>query len=202
LPEHNRTDSQREALEAEGVIFDESGNADPAQRIDAVELAILAGVDLPQEDLLPVAEGGTGRHETFLAQLAPVHDENTSHGVIATMDAWVGLGGRLDYGRGAETSCFLMYDSPKGAIWPAVIYPSGKFEVVFQYLKDRPPFDQLPLREELRSRLNAVKDVALPQSKIALRPGFALQILAHTDRRAQVVDTLAWFIKEFDSHTP
>jgi hypothetical protein len=46
-----------------------------------------------------------------------------------------------------------------GGIWPATLYPGGKFEVVFQQLSVRPPFDDIALREELRQRLNEVPGV-------------------------------------------
>jgi hypothetical protein len=103
------------------------------------------------------------------------HDEATVHGVIAVLDAWVKLGGRLQYGTSDETSCFLMPDASEHSIWPAAIYPSGKFEIVFQYLKDRPPFDDLALRRELMDRLNAITGVDLPGGKLDLRPGLNLE---------------------------
>lgn len=190
-----RTETQREALEAEGVRFDDSGRADPTQRIDADELAVLAGVDLPAEELLPHPDDGSGRSESFLGQLAENRAEGTVHGVIAVMDAWVGLGGRLEYGKYDETTCFLTLDTPAGVTWPAAIYPSGKFEVVFQYLKDRPPFDELANRRELRERLNRAQGIDLPEGKLALRPGFALDVLGDTQQRGLVVEALDWFVR-------
>lgn len=192
LDEHGRSDSQREALEAEGVTFDEVGRADPASRLDARDLAILAGVDL-QDELLPGDEDPTGFRENFLRLLSENNDEATAHGVIAAMDAWIRLGGRLQYGTADETSCFLMLDAPGGSIWPAAIYPSGKFEVVFQYLKDRPPFDALAERRELLLRLNAIEEVELPESKLDLRPGFDLSKLATPGARRRLLEALTWF---------
>ncbi|MCK6211561.1 DUF262 domain-containing protein [Georgenia sp. EYE_87] len=189
-----RTETQREALEAEGVSFDEAGRADPAQRVDADELAVLAGVELLGEELLSQPDDGTGRSESFLTQLAENHSESTVHGVIAVMDTWVGLGGRLQYGEFAETTCFLILDTPAGVTWPAAIYPKGKFEVVFQYLKDRPPFDELGNRRELAKRLNAVEGVELPEGKLAMRPGFTLDVLGTTNLRQRVIEALEWFV--------
>jgi hypothetical protein len=78
-------------------------------------------------------------------------------------------------------------------IWPAAVYPSGKFEVVFQYLQYRPPFDDVALRDEFRQRLNAVPGVELPAVKLALRPGFDVSVLADDDKRTTLLEALAWF---------
>jgi hypothetical protein len=80
-----------------------------------------------------------------------------------------------------------------GNIWPAAIYPSGKFEIVFQHLTARTPFDDVAMREELRQRFNRVPGVAIPSTKIGLRPGFPLTVLTDPESRDQVVDTLKWF---------
>src|SRR5699024_2669114 len=72
---------------------------------------------------------------------------------------------------GPTTSCFLLSRAPaKGSIWPVAIYPDGSIEVVFQHLATRPPFDDLQLRDELRSRLNRIAGVDIPTSKLTLRP--------------------------------
>ncbi|MFI0796688.1 hypothetical protein ACH4OY_28970 [Micromonospora rubida] len=112
------------------------------------------------------------------------------------LEAWATMGGTLSYGTGGETSCFLMArgkDHEAGNIWPAAIYPSGKFEVVFQHLSTRMPFDDLALREELRQRLNQLPGVNIAAAKLALRPGFPLTVLADADAREALVDHLRWF---------
>lgn len=190
-----RTGSQREALEAEGVLFNAEGAADPAQMLSGQELAALVGVDLPDEELLPDADDGTGRHENFLAQLGEAQPPAVGHGVIALLDEWVHLGGRLQYGSAKETSCFLMIDQEGGqSVWPLTVYPSGRVEVVFQYLQDRPPFDSFDLRDEFRVLLNELEGIDLPASKLGMRPGFDLGALADPDMRGQLVGVLGWFL--------
>lgn len=91
------------------------------------------------------------------------------------LSAWRGMGGVLAYGSAEETSVFLMVpgrEIRQTWLWPAAIYPSGKVEVVFQWLQYRPPFDDIALREELRQRLNAVPGIDLPAVKHSMRPGF------------------------------
>jgi hypothetical protein len=82
------------------------------------------------------------------------------------VDDWARRGGELLYGLSAETSCFLMCRVEGRNIWPFAIYPSGRVEVVFQYLKDRPPFDDDALREEFRQRLNRANGTCLPMSMV------------------------------------
>lgn len=202
-PGSSRTDSQQEALIAEGVRFDPSGRADPTQHIGAAELAELAGLDVESEaSTQPVATGNAGRRgtaESFSAQLTESQAPDTAKGVLTAIDGWAALGGRASFGRADETSCFLVYDRADSGqgddIWPLALYPvQGKAEVVFQYLKARAPFDDASLRNELRRRLNTVDGITLPESKLGLRPSFALDVLADAERRSAILDVLRWFI--------
>lgn len=68
---------------------------------------------------------------------------------------------------------------------------SGTVEVVFQYLKRRPPFDDEPLRCELLDRLNAIDGIGLAEAKLDLRPSFPLEVFAeHSDELCAVLE---WF---------
>ncbi|MER7333516.1 MULTISPECIES: DUF262 domain-containing protein [unclassified Micromonospora] len=195
----HRTDDPRDLLRAEGVTFDEYGRADKAQRIGIEELAQLAGVtpeDLP--DRLPRPRPG---HETdlaarFMEQLTTLQGPQVATATHVVLDAWTTMGGTVLYGSGGETSCFLMARGKAhelGNIWPAAIYPSGKFEVVFQHLSVRAPFDDVTLREELRQRFNQLPGVDIAVAKIALRPGFPLAVLVDADAREALLDHLRWF---------
>lgn len=191
LEDSGRTESQRDALEAEGVRFDAVGRADPALYFDAEDLAALAGVD-PEEVSPPAPD--QANESSFWAQLVEGQDTPTVAAVGELVQAWRRLGGEPEFGTSAETSCFLVTAGPAGPIWPATLYPlSGKVEVVFQYLVSRPPFDDLRLREELRRRLNAIPGVDLPASKVALRPSFALRTLAENGGLSRAIEVLEWF---------
>ena len=203
-PGSTRTEGQQDALAAEGVRFDSSGRADPAQHIGAAELAELAGLDVNSEAATqPSSTGGgngdRGTAESFTAQLNALQAPDTAKGVQVTIDGWAGLGGRVSFGRSDETSCFTVYDrshdDQTDEIWPLALYPmQGKAEVVFQYLKTRAPFDDASLRNEMRRRLNTVEGITLPESKLGLRPSFPLDVLADAERRGAVLDVLRWFI--------
>lgn len=191
-----RTDDPREMLETEGVRFDAHGRADSAQRMTTEELALLINADVPE----PTPDPGPGQtpelRDRFGDQLAELQGADVAAAVFEVLRAWTARGGHLEYGTGGETSCFLMSRSkahPLGNIWPAAIYPSGKFEIVFQHLRIRRPFDELVVRDEFRQRLNKIEGVDLPMAKIDLRPGFPLSVLAGAEAREQLVDVLEWF---------
>jgi alkylated DNA nucleotide flippase Atl1 len=194
-----RTDDPQDLLRAEGVSFDEHGRASEAQRMDLESLAQLIGVST---DELPTATPVTDAtqetlRDRFIEQLIALQGSEVAEATLLVLDAWTKVGGRNEYGTGQnETSCFLIarekYEE-NGNIWPAAIYPSGKFEVVFQHLRIRTPFDNLDMREELRRRLNLASGVTIAAAKIELRPGFPLTVLVAPDARDRVVDALQWF---------
>jgi alkylated DNA nucleotide flippase Atl1 len=192
--------SPRVMLEAEGVHFNAAGQAASEQRFDARELAVLVGLE---PEALPLTHSADGTHEGgfdgFIAQLSRVQSEDTAQGVRELVSAWTSLGGKVEFGSSAEVSCYLMArDGERMAdkVWPVTIYPSGKVEVVFQWMTSRPPFDAIELREEFRRRLNEVAGVDLPAAKVSMRPGFSVELLADTRCRDQLVRQLGWFFTE------
>lgn len=188
----------RELLMGEGVRFDPSGRAHRSQRLTAAELATLLGKDVSQpvsRDPLPDSENPEAA-ERFRNQLQE-HWPEASSGVQSALDFWRGQGGYLNYGQYEETSCFPMLDAGTSRLphlmWPVAIYPvSGTVEVVFQYLKDRSPFDDTEQRRELLHRLNKIDGIELPEAKLELRPSFPVSVLAeHSDEFCEVLD---WFV--------
>ncbi len=196
-----RSDDPKDLLRAEGVAFDEYGRADPTQRISLRELADLCGlteVDAPPGPETPGAGQDPALRDRFLEQLRTSQTPDTVHGVLTIIEGWVGIGGHLEYGTADETSCFLFVrpiDQPRN-LWPIVIYPAGRVEVVFQHLQTRPPFDDVQLRDEFRQRLNHIGGVDIPESKLNLRPGFDLALIANESHRSILADTLSWFYLE------
>lgn len=192
----SRTDDPRALLEAESLLFDQHGRAEPERRFTTERLALLLGAEIP--DQVPeIGPGQDGRlRDRFRAQLIDRQDLATAKAVAELINAWTDLGGQLEYGTKQETSCFLMSrqkEDPEGNIWPAAVYPSGKFEVVFQHLSIRPPFDDRSRREELRQRLNEIDGVELPQDRLEQRPGFALEVLTDGATRQALIEVLGWF---------
>lgn len=124
----------------------------------------------------------------------------TCAGVREIVSAWQ-QGRRIDFGIGigkTTTNCSLILDRPgRSAIWPMAFYPgaggSGLVEIVFQYLAAREPFDSPDLREQLRSRLNTLSEVAIPVGKLALHPNIPAAVLADSGNREKMTTLLAWF---------
>jgi hypothetical protein len=194
-----RTDPPRALLESEGVVFDDHDRADPRQRLSVEDLAQLASVtadELPEA--LPVLPFEDEYLTRFTEQLADAQGIATVNAVMLVLSAWISHGGTLWLGRGGETSCFLMAregQHPR-SLWPVVFYPTGKCEVVFQYMAVRPPFDDAELRREFRERLNKIPGVDLPEAKLELRPGFSLEILAGEEPRTLFLDAISWFYNQ------
>ena len=195
--EPERTDSPRAILEDEGVEFDEHGRAAAAQRLHAEELATLAGMEIDlAEPAISDAVGRDTRNERFIDQLTQFQPADVVAGTREVLDAWVHLGGALQYGSSDETSCFVLPEAGTRHAWPFTIYPSGRVEVVFQHMASRPPFDDVEIRHQFRRRLELIPGVDLPASKIELRPSFPLSLLRNEDARGRVIAALAWFLAQ------
>jgi alkylated DNA nucleotide flippase Atl1 len=185
----------RQLLIEEGVRFDEKGIAEPQQLLDASELAALVGLDAGAVEVMP----GRGEVEVteglarFLAQAGERQGPIVVGAMQRLIQEWSGIGGVLDFGSSSETSCFFVVQRDARTPWPFNIYPYGSIEVVFQWMRTRPPFDNQALREEMRSRLNAASDIEIPRAKLELRPSFPMRLLVDSDTFDIVRSTLEWF---------
>jgi alkylated DNA nucleotide flippase Atl1 len=196
----SRTESAQDALEHEGIVFDDAGRANPDQRLSADDLAVLSGLDDSLPDLPSASVASSeGKEQSFWAQVESAQSAETMSALRVIVNAWSHLGGWVAFGAGEETSCFMMAQSGTTRIWPVAIYPSGKVEVVFQYLADRAPFDDLALRHQLREGLNEIEGVNLSASRIQLRPGFQLNVLDSKANQDKFIEQLGWFMKELPS---
>jgi alkylated DNA nucleotide flippase Atl1 len=193
-PEDHRDPT--DVLRAEGVVLDASGIADPNQRLDAGELAALVGLEVSEESMampsmLTELEAG---HTRFVGQVGERQGPEIVGAVERLLQDWSSLGRALDFGKASETSCFLLVKPRVRAPWPFTLYPYGSVEVVFQYLRTRPPFDDLSLRDEFRTRLNSVDGIDIPPAKLELRPSFPMKILTGENGYRGVMEALNWFV--------
>jgi hypothetical protein len=186
------------------VRFDAASKADPNQRVAAEELAQLLA--LGEDWAQPPREGEeqdaalAARREAFFRQLREQQPPETVAGVERLLEHWRRLGGYLDFGKGQETSCFLMLRSAERQRrrdwWPFVVYPvSGICSVYFGALARRPPFDDEPLRDRFRRLCNSAPSVDLPASKLSLYPSFPLLALTDEMARQQLFQALDWFVQ-------
>lgn len=200
-PDGEESADARTRLEAEGVPFDEAGRARRSHRLTTADLAALTGKDLDEDPAPPAPADDAGRQSAaprFEAQLRGNQTEETVDGVLRALRFWQQQGGDLAYGRATETSCFpiarLDATSAFRTAWPLGIYPvSGTVEVVFQYLKRRPPFDDEPLRRDLLNRLNTIDGITLAEAKLDLRPSFPLEVFA--EHSEEICAVLEWFAR-------
>ena len=184
----------RNLLEAEGVVFNDHDRADPQQRLDAKDLAELAGLTLDElPESLPDLPSDDEYLTRYTGQLAAAQTTATVNAVVLILDAWRALGGTVGLAKTNETACYLMAREGRDSLWPVVLHSSGKCEVVFQYMATRPPFDDVELRQEFRSQLNKISGVDIPEAKLELRPGFPLELLTDQASRRTLIDALSWF---------
>ncbi|MFY1678816.1 GmrSD restriction endonuclease domain-containing protein [Streptomyces sp. WMMC905] len=200
----------REALESEGVPFDEGGRARRSHRLTAADLAALVGKDDHQREAparhTDTDDGQTAAHR-FEALLRGNQTPHTAEGVLASLRFWEGLGGTLRYGRKPETSCFPTLrqgSDPARSLWPFGLYPvSGTVEVAFEHLKRRPPFDDELSRREQMARLNRVDGIDLAEAKLDLRPSFPLEVFAeHGEEIRGVLEWFAHTVAHADARAP
>ncbi|MCX5203125.1 DUF262 domain-containing protein [Streptomyces sp. NBC_00237] len=202
-------DDVRARLSADGIHFTQTGAADPAQRLNSDDLALL----LADPDQEPNTNGavtaardggdpeGETRAERFFRQLTTDDTPETVAAVRTLFAQWEDLGGWIGHGAGqVTTSAFLMLGNeggPGAGIWPLTVYPGGgrggTAEVVFQHLASREPFTDRRLRAELLGRLNELEGVDIPEGKLELRPNFRLSLLEKDRNRELLATTLAWF---------
>jgi len=160
----------------DGIEFDDTGRADPAQHVSAHELAALldlpgaAGMketDLTQGDAADLTE----QEHRFHSQLGSLHGPKTTGAIARLLDHWRELGGQFQYGTGAQARCSPVLPQKPGVTKMLNLY-TRTVEVPFGLLKGRPVFDDPGLREELRQRLNDAPGIELPASKLDLWPSF------------------------------
>lgn len=197
--EPDRTDDPIEVLKSEGVEFDENHRANPAQRFTVDDLALLLGDDGPEATTpLELAPGQDPQlRDSFTQQLSEGVSASEAQATLAIASTWSSLGGSIQYGTSAQTSCFLMLrPGEPDSIWPLVLYPTGWVEVVFQYLSTRAPFEDIALRDELRQRLNAIDGIEIPTARLALRPNIPTEIFTRPGALESIANTLSWFIEK------
>ena len=154
-PQHGRGSGEAAAGRGRRVRRPRPREPEPADDDDDLAQLLSIEIDEPSRRFPRAGEEKDG----FAAQLAQHQPPAVVDGVTRVLERWIEAGGKLDFGSGNETSCFFMStvgNTNKADIWPLTIYPSGRCEVVFQYLARRPPFDDRTLREELRQKLNTI----------------------------------------------
>lgn len=80
--------------------------------------------------------------------------------------------------------------------WPIDIRTDGKITILFQYLKDKKPFDDEKLRLKLLDNLNKIEGVDISIDRIGGRPTFPLIILKDEKSMEIFICTLNWVVNK------
>jgi alkylated DNA nucleotide flippase Atl1 len=199
-PDADRADDPVDVLRMEGIEFNDSIRADPAQRLSTEKLAALIGLDvdtLPEEVDDPAAGRRPELRDRFVQQLSESQSATVANATLTLITAWSELGGDVAYGRSAQTTCKLVTRTQsREQTWPLVIYPvDGQFEVSFKPMSSRPPFDDRSLRDEMRHRLNEIYGVDIDHDRLDRYPAIDLDMMVDVGAREQLIAVLRWFLK-------
>ena len=107
---------------------------------------------------------------------------------------------RFSWGEGSRDGSFFPVLDRRGE-WHTVIavWTYGRVELQFQYMQDRPPFDDESKRLELLRRLNAIPGISIPENSISRRPPFDLAALRDEEAMKHFLDALDWAFDEWKS---
>jgi hypothetical protein len=134
---------------------------------------------------------------SFLETLTQRHGTQDAE-VARTILSWAKQNAlRIWWGRGAKDGsffCILNWRGNKNSVISVWTY--GRLEILFQWMKERPPFDSEAKRQELRERLNRVPGVQIPADAITLRPRTLLSQLRDKAVLAQFLEVLDWFLQQ------
>lgn len=110
---------------------------------------------------------------------------------------WVDRRGDLDtnFGSGHRSGSFQAGYWEDRYAWPFVLYTYGRVEIQFQYLAKRPPFSAEGLREELRSKLDAIPGVSMP-APAEKRPSIDLELLQDDVSFSAFTDAMDWAFEQ------
>ena len=81
------------------------------------------------------------------------------------------------------------------------LWRSGTVEIQFEYYKN-PPFNDEQKRLELLDKLNLIKGVNIPNSKISSRPGISYALLIDKTEYQKFIDAYEWFFEEIKNYKP
>ncbi|WP_326824961.1 GmrSD restriction endonuclease domain-containing protein [Streptosporangium sp. NBC_01756] len=201
-PDENDDRDVHDVLRAEGIKLDESGKADPTQRVSARELAELLGLpgaeDLSEADLSAVdLEDSDEWERRFFQQLGEASGPQVAGAVSRVLDHWRARGGEVQFGRSAGASCAPIVRRGGDQLHAFRFY-ADSVSVPFGTLKKREPFKDPALREELRQLLNASPGVDIPAAKLELYPSFKATLLANEAVWDVVVGCLDWFAAQVE----
>ncbi|MDD3663586.1 MAG: hypothetical protein PHT84_07095 [Candidatus Pacebacteria bacterium] len=104
---------------------------------------------------------------------------------------------RIWYGKGKVSGSLIPVCELSDVYhYPFVIWTYGKIEIYFQWYKEKPIFNDVKKREELLKKLNDIKGLNIPQSKLDKRPSFNIDLLKNKSEYAKFIQVYKWYFSE------
>ncbi len=108
---------------------------------------------------------------------------------------------RFWFGQGKQMGSIVpTIDLPSTSYYLFAIWTYGKIAIYFQWYKEKPPFDDIKKRLELLEKLNTIKGVNIPESKIDKRPSFPIQLLKEQEEFEKFINIYEWFLEEVKAY--
>ncbi len=79
------------------------------------------------------------------------------------------------------------------------VWTRGDVEIYFQWYQYKAPFDNEEYRKVLKSKLNAIDGVNIPNTSLSSRPAFGLDLLANQAAFEKFIAIFEWFIAQVES---
>ena len=116
--------------------------------------------------------------ESFLADLGAKAGPRAVETAERLLGWAAGKEARINWGRGAQDGSFspwLLTGDDYGRTF--AVYSNGSVEIQFQFMKTKHPGASRERRKNLLERVNKIPGVNIPESKLALRPSFKIDLL-------------------------
>ncbi|MFI6583834.1 DUF262 domain-containing protein [Embleya sp. NPDC050493] len=195
----------RDAGEAVGRDDEAAPAVLPASPHDAIVVAADAEPFIyePPPQSRPSAEKATVAEpedldtgERFRRQLVACSTSAEVAIVEELLEFWEISRGHVEFGDGGTPTARLVRDAADGtSVCAMLVFPSAAgsgIEVQFQELTRHPRFAPEAMREELRTRLNAITGLDIQRHNVHRRPHFPLTLLADEPDRAVLYQVFAW----------
>lgn len=137
--------------------------------------------------------------EEFLEELAREVGREAREPAKSLMDWWEELGLRSSWGRGKVSGSFLPTLDHGGERYRLFcLWTGGQVEVPFHHLVERPPFDDLPRREELARRLGRIEGCELDFEALDRYQSFSITLLHTAEALEKFKEAIRWGIGQIE----
>lgn len=137
--------------------------------------------------------------ETFLNELERKNGNTVRVIVEKIINNFENKVSRFWYGKGKRSGSLVpAVDFGNVSHWPFAIWTYGKIEIYFQWYKAKPPFDNVSKRKKILEKLNEIKGINIPETKIDKRPSFEIKLLKEKSEFDKFIQIYDWYFKEIE----